>query len=55
MGESKSRALRADFGNSLKLQFYGSRVATDAGLLACRKLGDTLGFTAMGGDLPRVG
>ncbi len=33
MGELKQGCLRVDFDRRLKLEFHGSKVATDAGLL----------------------
>ena len=51
MCESNPRLLRGDFDRRLKLEFHGSKVTTDAGLLAYRELGDALGLTEMIGDV----
>ena len=51
MGEARKDALQVDFDRSVKLEFHGSTISSDGGLLAYRELDEAFALTAMAEDV----
>ncbi len=51
MGEARKTPLRVNFDRRLKLEFHGSDISSDGGLLPYRELDDELGLTEVGGEV----
>ena len=50
MGDGKKAPLRLQFNSKIRLEFHGSTITPDAGLLAFRELDDALGLTNTADD-----
>ena len=50
-GEAQDAALGLAFDRRLKLEFHGTKVTSDGGLLACRELDDVLGLSEIAGEV----
>ena len=55
MGEAKLEPLRVDFDRRLKLEFHGSDISSDGGLLPYRELDHALGLPGHALDVATPG
>jgi len=51
MGEARKDAFQVDFDRSVKLEFHGSTISSDGGLLAYRELDEAFALTVMADDV----
>ena len=51
MGEGRKEALRVEFDRSLKVEFHGANITSDAGLLAYRELDAALGLSELAAEV----
>jgi hypothetical protein len=47
VGETQNRPFQLSFNSSLKVDFHGSRVTSDGGLILVRELDERLGLSAL--------
>ncbi len=53
MGEIKDSSFRVEFNRKLKIEFCGTQVISDGGLVVIRELDEKLGLTKMAGEYLR--